>query len=75
MDGSITLDTSASARFTVQPRIVNNQMVAKVLVTDAVNLRGYTVDVEYPPALELLNVQQGDFLKEGFNQTTPYGSG
>ncbi|MBI1927824.1 hypothetical protein HYR99_26745 [Candidatus Poribacteria bacterium] len=50
VDGSITLDVSASARFTVQPRIVNNQVEAKVLIADAVNLRGYTVDVEYPPA-------------------------
>ncbi len=71
VDGSITLDTSASARFTIQPRIVDNQVVAKVLIADAVNLRGYTVDVEYPPALELLNVQQGDFLKDGWQQTSP----
>ncbi len=68
-NGSITLKTTTAARFTVQPSIVDNQVVAKILIEDAVNLRGYSVDLEYPSAFELLDVSQGDFLKEGWQQT------
>ena len=74
VDGSVTLNitkTTPSAKIKVQPGIVDNQVVAKILIEDAVNLRGYSVDLEYPSALELLDVSQGDFLTEGWQQTTP----
>ena len=74
VNGSATLNitpTTPSAKIQVQPSIVDNQVMAKVLIENAVNLRGYSVDLEYPSALELLDVSQGDFLKEGWQQTTP----
>ena len=75
IDGSVTLNitkTTPSAKIQVQPSIVDNQIVAKILISDAVNLRGHSVDLKYPSALELLDVSQGDFLKEGWQHTTPH---
>lgn len=75
VDGSVTFNitlTVPSAKIQVQPSIVDNQVVAKILIEDAVNLRGYSVDLEYPSALELLDVSQGDFLTEGWQHTTPH---
>ena len=74
VDGSVTLNitkTVPSAKIQVQLSIADNQMVAKILISDAVNLRGYSVDLEYPSALELLDVSQGDFLTEGWQHTEP----
>jgi hypothetical protein len=74
LNGSATLKIPTSAKFKVQPSIVDNQVVAKVLIENAVQLRGYSVGFVYPSALELLDVKQGEFLKENWEQTTPYAN-
>jgi WD40 repeat protein len=70
VNGSATLRITTSAKFKVQPSIVDNQVVAKVLIENAIQLRGYSVDLEYSSALELLDMKQGEFLKENWAQTT-----
>lgn len=78
VNGSLTLNvekTEPSARIWLDLGIANNQLLVKILIEDAVNLRGYLVNLAYPPELELVEISQGDFLNEGWQHYTSTFSG
>jgi WD40 repeat protein len=61
------------SKIKVTPSIVNNQVVVSLAIENAESLRGYAVDLEYSPALELLESKPGAFLPDNW-KSSPAGA-